>query len=538
MKKTIIFVTIFALSMMSVIPALAATISTGLTQDTSGGATPIVKAKWEMNIAKGTDGKYLGTDDSTSAGAQFMPSGTKDVNKRIALCSIVTDPDGLADINNVYADVFYPKNVALGTSHIPLPNQSNLGCGELMQEDALTVLSKADGIALFCARIRNNNFNLPTIQSPYSYDEICKADGELMKETAAVYCGEKDLSYEDPSGSYKVWAVAQDKVGLQGTLENHFDYLALTAFETDFTAINYGNVRLNTHKIINGDLTWGAALASIRNIGNTRAQISVNQNDMGFGKTNGLWNVKYDARIGSDAAFAIYDPDVTTVLNESLDLSELNEMDFSIDVSKFPPTHVGPYVGTMTLSAGPVAHLVCGQTEPGQETRHISLENKNTDWQVLSDDQVFGDIGYSHNYNDFHGVVTGTGLIPGGKYQITLNGPGGCTFTDAGFAGIGPNAFSSGYWNNNTNLEATCSTPGEGVYNMSLINDHYTFIADGSGAFSFPFAFSLPAGNYSGVKVLVKKMLDTHVAPWADTGTGYSAFNLYETAPISFTVLP
>lgn len=365
MKKAIIFVTIFALSTLSVMPALAQStngvITTGLTQDTSGGASPIVKAKWEMNIAKDGNGKYLGTDDAVTAGAQFMPSGVKDVNKRIAICAIATDPDGLADINNVYADVFYPEGVALGDSHVALPNQSGDGCGKLMQEDSLSRLSKADGIALFCNNIRNNNTNLPafnTAPQTYNYDEICKADGELMKETAAVYCGEKDLSYEDPSGDYVVWAVAQDKVGLQGVLKNTFTYEPLTAFETDFSAINYGNVRLNTHKGISGDLAWGG-LASVRNIGNTREAISINQNDMGFGKTNGVWNVKYDARIGSDAVYANYDPDQTVVLDKSLDLSELNEMDFSIDVSKFPPTHTGPYTGNMILTGAPVAHLIC-----------------------------------------------------------------------------------------------------------------------------------------------------------------------------------
>jgi predicted ribosomally synthesized peptide with SipW-like signal peptide len=185
------------------------------------------------------------------------------------------------------------------------------------------------------------------------------------------------------------------------------------------------------------------------------------------------------------------------------------------------------------------ANYLCPEHQTGEvpETRNISLENKNLSWSIISDDQIYGLIQYSHNDTTFHGVVTGTGLVAGGKYQITLNGPGGCTLTDHGFAGIGSNAFSSGYWNNGTNLEPTCGTPGEGVYNMSLVDDHYTFIADGSGAFSQPFTLNLPDGDYSGVKVLVKKMLDTHVSPWADTTGNYPAFNLYETAPISFTVL-
>ena len=336
--------------------ALAATVNTGLTQDTTGGANPIVKAKWEANVDR-----Y--TDSSTAAGAQFMPSGVKNVNKTISMCAVVTDPDGLADVINVYADVFYPVGVELGGSHIPLADQSGLGCGELMQEDSLTKLSKADGLALFCNQVRNQNNNLPTFGNGYTYEEICKADGELQKETAAVFCGQKDLSYEDPSGEYIVWAIGQDKVGLQGNLENHFDYLPLTAFETDFNQIDYGNVRLNTHKIINGNLVWdttpGVNNASVRNVGNTRLAMSVWQNDMGLGKTDGLWNVRYDARVGSGATFAVYTPEATTLLGDPLDLSELDEMDFSIDISKFPPTHTGPYTGTMTLTAGAVSHLVC-----------------------------------------------------------------------------------------------------------------------------------------------------------------------------------
>ncbi len=383
MKKAIYIFAMISLFSLAISPALAGTgttISTGLTPDTSGGATPIVKVKWEMNVARevATPYGYLGTDDSANPYSQFLPSGQFEMNKKIALCAIVTDPDGLADIDAVYSDVFYPwdinktsaDKIELGDSHVALPSQSGLGCGKLMQEDELSRLDKYVGIELFCNKIQQNNNNLPLFNAGYSYAEICKADGELMKEKAAVFCGEKDLSYEDASGVYTVWAVAQDGNGKQGKLSNEFVYLPLTAFGADFTSINYGDVRLNTHKIIEGDLTWNSpvnsGLASVRNVGNTRAAISVKQNDMGFGKTYvgsvGTWNVKYDARIGSDSAWAVYDPDVTTLLDDELDLSELDEIDFSIDVSKFPPDHTGDYVGTMTLSASYVPHLICPQT--------------------------------------------------------------------------------------------------------------------------------------------------------------------------------
>ncbi len=381
MKKAIYAFVMISLFSLSFMPALAADVSTGLTRDTSGGAAPIVKAKWEANGASiGTDGLPVAytsaleyyRDDAVTAGAQFTPSGKYNVSKTIALCSVVTDPDGLADITTtpgaVYGDVFYPEGTELGNSHVALPSQSGLGCGQLMQEDKLTKLSKADGLSLFCTNVRTNNPNLVTFNTGYTYDEICKLDGELQKETAAVYCTTKDLSYEDPNGIYAVWAVAQDKVGLQGQLENTFTYLPVTAFEADFSSVTYGNVRLATEKIISGDLTWdamNAGRASVRNVGNTRLAMRVVQDDMGFGMTDSAYNVSYKARVGSGATWSTYAPNAAPrVLADELDLSELDEMDFSITVSKFPPTHDGDsYTGNMTLSAISRPHLVCG-TEP------------------------------------------------------------------------------------------------------------------------------------------------------------------------------
>jgi len=538
MKKVIIFSLMFAMTFAMSGMAMASTeiINTGLTRDTSGGAAPIVKAKWEANADRYTDA-------SSAAGAQLMPSGQYGVNKTIAMCAVVADPDGLSDVLNVYADVFYPEGIALGDSHVALPDQSGLGCGEFMQEDSLTRLDKQAGIDLFCGNVRNSNNNLPTFNTGYDYDEICAADGELLKDTAAVYCGTKDLSYEDPSGDYEVWAVVQDTNGLQGILENQMTYLPLTAFETDFSSINYGNVRLNIHKIISGDLTWDAmdqGRASVRNVGNTRLAMTISQDDMGLGQTDGLWNVEYDARVGSLSTYSVYDPEETVTLDDELDLSELDEMDFSIAISKFPPTYdSSSYVGTMTLGAVMADHLECELNGVDPETRNISLENKTVNWEIISNDQTYGDISYSHNDTTFHGLVTGTGLIAGGKYQITFNGQADCpTFTAASLAGAGSNAFESGYWNGGPNLDPVCVAGGEGVFNIDLIGDHYTFIADGSGAFNHPFSLNLPAGDYVDVKVLVKKMLDAHAAPWADTGAGYPMFNLYETASIDFTVLP
>lgn len=368
-KKVIAMFSMVAVSVatmgMSTVVATDGTADTSLVRDTSGGATPIVKAKWEMNGPSwDATGAFIGmgTDDSIVAGAQFIPEGKYQVNEKISLCAVVTDPDGLADIDAVYADVFYPVGIELGDSHVPLNDQSGLGCGKLMQEDTLKRLTLDDGLELFCNKIKNNNNNLPVFNTGYDYDEICNSDtGELVKLTAAVYCADKEISYEDPSGDYRVLAVAQDKVGLQGTLENFFKYLPVTAFEKDFTAVNYGNVKLNTHKIISGDISWVTPdKPTVRNVGNTRLSMKVMQDDMGLGMTDGKYNVVYDGRVGSDATFVKYSPNVWKTLPLPIDLSEMNEIDFSIEISKFPPDHIGDnYTGLMTLGAVFASHLVC-----------------------------------------------------------------------------------------------------------------------------------------------------------------------------------
>jgi len=319
------------------------------------GHDPIVKAKWEMTSDKDQTNQYLGTDDSSTSGAQFTPSAQYQTPKKITVCGIVTDSDGLDDINAVYASVFYPTGVFLGPSH----ESGNQGCGALKQEGQLFPLSKAEGIELFCNRIRANNNNLPIFNNEQDYSEICDADGELMKETAAVYCGERNLSYEDPSGDYRTVVLAQDKYGLSTVLENYFQYLPLAAFETDFTSVNYGSAKLNTEKVINGDLVFGTnENPTIRNIGNTRLNMGVWQDDMGFGNGASNWHVSYDSRIGGEAEFKDYDPETLTSLNDFLNLSDTEEMDFSVKVSKFKEGQDN-YIGNMTLSAETVPHLIC-----------------------------------------------------------------------------------------------------------------------------------------------------------------------------------
>ncbi len=398
MKKLIATLIMTSLVVMTLGPALSvatvdtsgAGISTGLTRSIGGGAAPIIKAKWEMY---GPYDTATGEDELPAAGAQFMPTGiwgsrdpqdtTGEMN--FSICAIVTDPDGMADIDGVYTDWYYPSTIAfhpapddhqdhINGGRVGDPDYGINGCAAPVEdENQLTKLEKMAGYELFCNQIRTNNDNLPTFfplvgqTGYYSYDEICGETGELMKDTAYVYCADKSLEWEDPAGDYKVEILALDAAGLfshsgeQNLNYNHFEYLPLTGFEVDFENVVYGSVKLNTHKRISGDKTFseGDGLPSVRNIGNTRLYMWVEQDDMGLGTTDGQWNIMYDARVGNNEAdWKNYWPDTNTWLEDIVDLSEVEEMDFSILISKFPFQTTG-YIGTMDLSATVAQFRAC-----------------------------------------------------------------------------------------------------------------------------------------------------------------------------------
>lgn len=340
----------FAVSPLS---ALAVeNVNTGFIRSTAGGEAPIIKVKWEHY--QGTQGR----DQLSDAGSQLMPTGQFQNDTEVTFCAVATDPDGVADIDAVYADVFYPATVSF--------HNGASGCGEQVGDEiALSRLSKEAGWTLLCNSIRNGNNSLPVWAEGYDYDEVCAEDGELMKETAYVYCGDRSLSYEDPDGTYIVKVHAADKAGLNSSrLTNELEYLQVTAFEVDFTSVNYGTVKLNTHKITNGDLTFGTSdRPTVRNTGNTRLDMEVYQNDMGLGTTNGQPNVMWDGRVGSTASWTVYPPFDWTTLDDTLELSETDEMDFSIQVSKFPPEFDGrtSFSGAMSLNGLFVEHASCIQ---------------------------------------------------------------------------------------------------------------------------------------------------------------------------------
>jgi predicted ribosomally synthesized peptide with SipW-like signal peptide len=113
-------------------------------------------------------------------------------------------------------------------------------------------------------------------------------------------------------------------------------------------------------------------------------------------------------------------------------------------------------------------------------------------------------------------VVNAYGLNADEYYQLSLNGPGGCSnFEDTTFAGMTANQYHSGWWTGGTSYLATsCSEEWhQGVYNFTGTDGEVQ--ADSNGNISLDFTIDgsdplasgpLPSGSYEDVKFLIKEI--------------------------------
>ena len=334
-------------------------VATGMDLSFSDNERPVVQAVWEMNQAVSTSDQ--GQDDSLADGAQFMPSGQYQVDKTIEICAVANDPDGLEDLASVNSQIYYPENIYLG----PNRESSQPGCGQAKEGWMLMkTLEPSQGLELFCEQLRSQNANLPSFKTGYDFAALCGPAGDLIKETSRVFCGQVGLAYQDPAGEYRVKIAALDQKNEAGTLENSFKYLELVAFEIDFDNIDYGSMRLNNAKVLSGNDAFLAndGQPTLRNIGNTRLEINIKQNDMGLGQSETDWNLTYQARVGQDASFTNYWPEAWATLVNSMNLGQTSPLDLAIEVLKFPEIAAGEYyAGKLSLNAVAAPQLVCAE---------------------------------------------------------------------------------------------------------------------------------------------------------------------------------
>ena len=414
MKKLIIL-SIFALSFSLVGgPVLAAgtsiTIGTSVTSDGTSGSVPVILAKWETKKAieftngGAVESSYMNNtdrdDNESEAYTQLSPSGVYEDRVSFTVCAIVTDgvinSSGNQDLAGVWTNkTSYPSEYGFHAHSIiadqidggpaqgektpqnatsPGYDPSDTGCNQDVfgNELELRQLTKEDGLELFCgnkadgsinpANIKNyGNGNLTHFyENNVGYNEICGTT--LPQEQAYVYCETRSLYYEDPAGDYTISVKAQNTNTLKDQETNIMNYLELQSFDVDFKSagINYGTIsNLNQWYGPHGDKDMSTVnMPTIRNLGNVRLYIDVLQDDMAFGKqSDDSYNVAYRARIGHEEAdWWQYAPYQLATLEDILDLSEDEKMDFQIMIKQWPDD---AGIGEMTLSSQKAEFRTC-----------------------------------------------------------------------------------------------------------------------------------------------------------------------------------
>jgi hypothetical protein len=344
MKRMLLAVVLVAALVLSmgIIPAMAEDVPTTVT--VQGGTTtpPIVKCKWEQDTSVNLE---QGDPGHTVPGSQFLPPLVYDGTIVVEYWVVVTDPEGVGTISQVTVDVYHPAG--------PPEN------GSFKYQVILDKVDKATvGMPAYIAA---RDAGLITYNAGYDDAEVWN---ELDKCTADVYMGTALLSYHQPCGAYLVVADACDNGNAWASenethLENTFDYLCTAGMEIDFDSLDYGTVEVCTNKWVAGDTIFDDPVgpapvpnpATVRNIGNCDIQITVVQDDMGFGFSGDPatpdWNVEYDARMGSDPINeVVYVPYQDVTLPNKLPLCNTEELDFSIHVKK---SMAVPHSGVMTL---------------------------------------------------------------------------------------------------------------------------------------------------------------------------------------------
>ena len=352
MKKVILAALVAVLSVAFAITPALASIPTAVTVTTTS-LGPVINAQWEQRF----DGNPL--DDSPVADSQFLPSGQYDVDTCVALFAVVSDPEGISDVDMVWADLQWPAWQGW--------------CNDPVEEIQLSKMPyyhwTSVGLDVFNAAYQAG---LVTFGSGYSYAQVAEA---IQQDSARVFVGAECFSYCDPAGIYSVNYVGQDKSGAQGSMVGQFEFLQWSGIEVDFTSVDYTPVKINTWKQVDGDMLWNSPAgvdnsgtpATVRNVGNVACTVQIMQDDMGFGTRESfgriLSNVHYYARLGNAAGDKVtYDPGQWVTIPGVIPLCcEAQKLDLGIYVEKLPGGKVS-YTGNVYLDTTGVAFTPCTET--------------------------------------------------------------------------------------------------------------------------------------------------------------------------------
>jgi len=272
MKKILAVALAIVLTLASTLTVTAATMDTEAVVGGSGSA-PYVCAKFETPDHDPVDGTQI----------EPVPGGTRLVKFYV----VVGDPNGVDDISAVYVKVYHPDGsfkfqldaIRPAWTIIPYTGLVDMDgdcVGETTVPVALDELEAQGRITYGFDPVRGATMTLGTL----------KYDLEHGKQLLVELVGEMD--YHQPSGNYRVEAIAVDQGGKSGILENLFFYISIVALRCDFTRISWGNVNVAQWNVLYGDEDLSTPTKpTIQNIGNDPAKIELHFTEMegiNFGK--------------------------------------------------------------------------------------------------------------------------------------------------------------------------------------------------------------------------------------------------------------
>jgi hypothetical protein len=372
-KKALGIILALVMVLTMAMPVMASTnVTTGVVISGSNGDEPLIKAKWETPDSKPAD-----NDPPT----QIAPPVSYQGSSPVQFWVIVAD-NPITSVSVVEVEVYHPDG----------PPEYGSYKFQVILNDYLDALS--DGVILE----PEASAAIAAFEAAYAaglvklHDGITADDvtGELEEGEAWLWVGEYVMDYHQPAGNYKVDAFAIDAgpVSPDSHLINYFEYVAVTACEFDFEAVEYGSITsegfVSGNNVFDGTTNpLGDGAPTMRNIGNTWCQVQVRQDDMGFGmaQPGDNWKVLWDAKLGSLVEYppegssqpTLYDPAFYkgqtpsgpwTTLPGIVHLCNTWKMDFSIHIESAPTQP--SYSGLMQLQCITAPFTGPNLNHPGQ----------------------------------------------------------------------------------------------------------------------------------------------------------------------------
>ncbi len=265
MKKLLAITLAVILSLAVPMTAMAADIDTEAVVGGSGNS-PYVCAKFET------------PDHSEELGTQIEPiAGEKRVVKFYV---VIGDSNGVDDLSAAYIKVYHPDGTFKFQLDAIRPDWTLIPYDGLIDMDGDCAGETSVPVALDELEAQGRiTYGFDPVRGVDMTLDMLKYDLEHGKQLLVELMGPMD--YCQPSGAYKVEAIAVDQGGKAGTLNNTFEYLSIIALRCDFERINWGSVNVNQWNVLYGDedmLT--PSKPTVHNIGNDDAKIELNFTDM------------------------------------------------------------------------------------------------------------------------------------------------------------------------------------------------------------------------------------------------------------------